>query len=256
VSYHVRLLKMGEAEVPGPEVFWMSRWQEWETLFFYMAVILGNDTTAIINTGPPPDLTVLNRAWRAFAGERCQMKRSEEERPEAALAKIGIKPDDVNYVLLTPIQAYTTSNIPLFQNATICLSRRGWTEDVVAPLKHAHVPRELFIRDPVLHHLLFEAWDRVRLLDEEDEIRPGMRAWWAGTHHRSSMVYAIETGRGTVMIGDCAFKYGNLDGPPLGIAESLAEADRAYHRIRAEADHFIPLYDPDVLSRYPHGEVA
>lgn len=57
------------------------------------------------------------------------------------------------------------------------------------------------------------------------------------------------------MVGDCAFNYENLKGHPIGIAESLDEGDRAYKKIRGEADHFVPLYDPAVLTRYPDGEI-
>ena len=80
MRYSIQVLKMGEADVPGPEVYWMSHWGEWETLFFYMVVIRGNGVTAIVNTGPPSDLRVLNHAWKQFAGKRCQFKRLEEER--------------------------------------------------------------------------------------------------------------------------------------------------------------------------------
>jgi glyoxylase-like metal-dependent hydrolase (beta-lactamase superfamily II) len=255
MSYSIQVLKMGEADVPGPEVYWMSHWGEWETLFFYMVVIRGNGVTAIVNTGPPSDLSVLNHAWKQFAGERCQLKRLDEERPERALGKIGVRPEEVDYVLLTPLQAYATANLSLFPKAKICFSRRGWIEDIVARLPYVHVPRSLCISDDVLKYLIFEAWDRVRLLEDDDEICPGISAWWAGTHHRSSVVYSVASNRGTVMIGDCAFKYGNLTGPPLGIGESLAEGDKAYRRIQSQAADFIPLYDPEVLHKYPNGIV-
>ena len=256
MTYQVHVLKMGEADVPGPEVYWMSHWEQWETLFLYMVVIRGNGTTLVINTGPPADLTMLNQIWRAFAGEKCYFKRAESERPEQALASIGVQPRDVDYVLLTPLQAYTTSNISLFSKAKICFSKRGWIEEIVAGPEYSKMLRGLCIPDEVLKHLLFEAWDRVKLLEDEDEICPGIRAWWAGTHHRSSMVYTVETAGGPVMIGDCAFKYGNLDGPPLGISESLAEGRRAYRRVKEGTAHFVPLYDPEVLQRYPDGRVA
>ena len=136
------------------------------------------------------------------------------------------------------------------------MSRRGWIEDIVARLPFLHVPRSLCISDDVLKYLMFEACDRVRLLEDEAEICPGITAWWAGTHHRSSVVYSVATERGAVMIGDCAFKYSNLTGTPLGIAESLAEGDKAYRRIQAEAAEFIPLYDPEVLRKYPSGIVS
>lgn len=256
MSYRVQVLKMGQADVRGPEVYWMSRWNEWETLYFYMVLIRGNGITAVVNTGPPADLDPLNEAWRQFAGERCRMLRDEAERPLAALAHARVRPDDVDYVLLTPLQSYATANVPLFPRAQICFSRRGWIEDIMARPAYLHVPRAFCIPDSVLEYLLFDAWDRVRLLEDEEQICPGLSAWWAGTHHRSSMVYSIETSAGVVMAGDCAFKYGNLAGHPLGIAESLPEGDAAYRRIRANAAHFIPLYDPEVLSRYPEGVIA
>ena len=255
-NYKVKVLKMGQADVPGPEVFWMSHWGQWETLFFYMALIQGEGITAVVNTGPPADSSDLNDRWQAFAGERCHMLRKEEERPANALASCGVAPEDVTHVLVTPLQLYATANIPLFPNARICVSRRGWIEDIFARPPWLHVPRELCIPDDVLSYLLFDARDRFCLVEDEDEIAPGIRAWWAGTHHRSSMTYTVNTVQGTVAITDCAFKYRNLDGHPLGIAESLAEGHAAYSRIRSEAAHVIPLYDPEVLDRYPGGVVA
>lgn len=252
-SYSVQVLKMAEAEVPGPEVYWMSHWNEWVKLHFYMVVLRGNGITAVINTGPPADISQLNRAWSAFAGPRCQMIRQEEERPERALAAIGVDPADVDFVLLTPLQAYATANIPLFKRAKICLSRRGWIDDVIARPASSHGSRGFCIPDSVLNYLLFDAQERIHLLEDEEEIYPGIRAWWAGVHHRSSVVYSVDTDAGVVMIGDCAMKYANLAGPPLGIAESLLEASTAYKRINREASIFLPLYDPEVLLRYPNG---
>ncbi|HET9100358.1 MAG TPA: hypothetical protein VFN62_08200 [Acidobacteriaceae bacterium] len=51
-------------------------------------------------------------------------------------------------------------------------------------------------------------------------------------------------------------KYANLDRHPLGIAESILEGEVAYRRIRQGAKIFLPLYDPEVLDRYPGGIVA
>ncbi|MGD0732423.1 MAG: hypothetical protein ABR956_14275 [Terracidiphilus sp.] len=244
---------MAEAEVSGPEVYWMSHWTDWVKLHFYMVVLRGNGITAVVNTGPPSDISQLNRAWCQFAGPRCQMIRNEEERPGRALAAMGVDAADVDFVLLTPLQSYATANIPLFTKAKICLSRRGWIEDVIARPESSHGSRDFCVPDAFLQYLLFEAQDRLHLIGDEGEICPGIRAWWAGVHHRSSMVYSVDTDAGVVMIGDCAMKYENLVGPPLGIAESLSEAATAYQRIKREASMFLPLCDPEVLVHYPNG---
>jgi len=257
VNYEVNVLKVGQCDVPGPEIYWMSHWDTWETLYFYMAVIRGGGKTAIVNTGPPSELAALNEVWRDFAGPRCQMIRADNERPEAALASLGIKPESVDYVLITPLQAYATANIPIFSNAQICISKRGWIEDYHAPKYPMHIPRELRIPDSVVKYLMFDSADKLRLLDDEDEILPGLRAFWAGVHHRSSMAYQADTAKGNVTITDSLFKYPNVEEMhPLGINESMEEVFKTYGRLRDQGGILVPLYDPEVLKRFPGGKIA
>jgi glyoxylase-like metal-dependent hydrolase (beta-lactamase superfamily II) len=254
--YTVRAFRAARADVPRPEVFFMKGWGEWETLYFYIFLVQGEGITALINTGPPQDLEILNIHWRAFAGERCQLIREASETPEEILASVGLVPADITHVLLTPLQLYATANLMLFPNAQICMLRRGWIEDILARPPWLHVPREICISDETLNYLLFTSKDRLRLLDDEKDVCPGIHASWVGTHHRSSALYSICTTKGLVGVSDCAFKYGNLDGHPLGISESIEEGYHAYTRIRKETQLFLPLYDPEVLERYPRGVVA
>ena len=165
-------------------------------------------------------------------------------------------PDDVDYVLITPLQNYATANIPLFRGATVCISRRGWIEDFHAPRFPPHQPREFRIPKDVLIYLVTDWWERVRLLEDEDEVLPGIRASWVGTHHRSSMAYFVETTSGVVAISNCFIKFRNLEeNIPLGVQESMEECLRAYERVRKWADLALPLYDPEVFTRHPEGRI-
>ena len=120
-----------------------------------------------------------------------------------------------------------------------------------------HVSRWHRIPQDTLHYLMFDGWEKVRLLEDEDEIAPGLSCFWTGVHHRSSMCYVIETAKGQVGVSDCVFKYKNIEeGEPLGIQESLEEFYRACQRIKRETQLFIPLYEPDVWQRHPQGKVA
>src|ERR1019366_744161 len=65
---------------------------------------------------------------------------------------------------------YATANIPMFRNATIGISRRGWIEDFQAPYYHLHVPRHLRVPPEVNQYLQNEGWDKVRLLGDEEEL--------------------------------------------------------------------------------------
>lgn len=257
MSFEVQVLKMGECEVAGPEVYWMSHWHDWVRLCFWMVVMRGEGKTIIINTGPPDDLTELNERWGGAFGERGKLVRTESERPLNALLSLGIRPEEVDYVLVTPLQIYATANIQLFKNAQVCISRRGWIEDFQEEKFPMHVPKRFRLSDETLDYLLADGSERLRLLEDEDEVLPGLRSFWTGTHHRSSLCYVAETARGRVGVSDCMFKYDNLEElKPLGIQESMEEFYDACRRIRAETDIFIPLYEPDVLKRHPGGKVA
>ena len=257
MNYEIQFLKVGESDVPGPEVYWMTRWNTWETLNFYVVVVRGGGKTIIINTGPPRDLTRLNEVWASGYGDsRSAMRRTEAERPAEALRRADVDPRAVDFVLLTPLQAYATANVPLFPKATVCISRRSWIEDFHAPPWPMHTPRDLCIPNDVLVYLETEAWERVRLIADDEEVLPGIRARWVGTHHRSSMAFFVETATGIVAISDCFFKYPNFEqNIPLGVQESMEECMRSYALIRRSANLIAPLYDPDVLRRHPGGKI-
>lgn len=258
MEYTVRALKMGQSDVPGPEVYWMEAWGRWETLYFMVFLVQGGGRNVLVNTGVPQDLSELNTRWlQAFGDERAQIARREEERPQNALAKLGLTPDDIDHVIVTPLQSYATANVRMFRNAQVCISRRGWIEDFQAPRHHMHVPRHLRVPREVNDYLQNEGWEKLRLLEDEDEVLPGITTFWAGVHHRSSLAICVSTARGTVIITDSFFKYPNVEqGKYLGVQESLLEANDTWARLRREGDILVPIYDPEVFERFPGGVIA
>jgi glyoxylase-like metal-dependent hydrolase (beta-lactamase superfamily II) len=258
MNYSIHAFNAGTFWVPGPEVYWMQHWNQREELNVIIYLVRGGGQNILINTGPPQDLAVLNQAWKEFFGyPEAQIVRSEDQRPQNILRSQGLDPADISKVIVTPLQAYATANIHLFPNAEICISRKGWIEDFQAPYYHLHVPRHLRIPPDVNHYLQNEGWEKVRLLKDEEEICPGIRVFWAGVHHRSSLAVCIETERGLVILTDSFFKYGNIEqGHYLGVMESMMEADATWSRIRQEAKIFASIYDPEVFQRFPGGVVA
>lgn len=257
MNYNLRLLRTGTVDVPAPEVYWMERFQDWTTLEFQMGLIQGGGKTIVVNTGFPEDIAGLAEAWRAFLGERARLQRPDEWRPQRALPALGVDPAQVDYVVITPLQLYSTGNLRLFPNAKICVSRRGWIEDILAPVYPHHVPRQGCLSDEDLQWLLVANNKNLLLLDDVHELAPGLTCRWAGVHHRSTMLVEVQTNRGLAILSDCAFHFANIEeGRPLGIAESIIEAHAVYADIRRRAGHFIPLYDPLVHQRYPGGVVS
>lgn len=256
MSYGVRLLRLGDGDVPGPEVYWMSDWDRWYTLSFQAVLIQGDGVNALVSTGPARDLEPMNTQWASFLGERAAMRREEGHWIGDLLPAVGLVPADITHVLLTPLQLYTTSNVPLFTNAEIGLTERGWTH-FHRTHEHPHDDRWSCLPRDVLHHLTHEAWDRVRLLADEDEVVPGIRTWWTGSHHRASMAVEVDSTAGVVTITDAYFTERNLDtDQPIGICENIYEALAAHARVREVADIALTLYDAGQNERFPDGIVA
>ena len=236
----------------------MEAWNQREEMNVLIYLLRAEGHNILINTGPPQDLTIINEAWLKFFGyPEAQIVRTDAQLSQNILRSQNLTPEDISLVLVTPLQAYATANIPLFRNATIAVSRRGWIEDFQAPYYHLHVPRHLRVPPDVNRYLQNEGWDKLRLLSDEEELLPGLRVFWAGVHHRSSMAVAIETVKGTVIITDSFFKYGNIEsGRYLGVMESMMEADATWARIRKESAIFASIYDPEVFVRHPGGILA
>jgi glyoxylase-like metal-dependent hydrolase (beta-lactamase superfamily II) len=254
--YTVRALCVGRMEVPGPQVFWMDAWEDWLPLSFTVLLVQGHGVNALVNTGPPADLRSLNAHIQSLLGPRAEFLVNEGDELPAQLERLGVASGDVTHVLLTPLQLYATSGVPLFPNASICLSRRGWIAFNTIQ-DHPHDSRHSMFLPEVLHYIVCEAWERVRLVEDEDQIAPGLRAWWAGVHHRASMAIEIDTARGVLIASDAFFYRENvLENRPLGIGESLQEALDCYARVRRTADVIAPLYDPKLYDSADGGVIA
>ncbi len=245
VVYKVEVIKTGEAEVPAPEVYWMSSWGEWEKLSFHMLLAHNSRANFLINTGLPSNLSLRNNEMIKFAGERCLFKPAD---PIGELRSKGFDPDDIQNVSFTPIQDYAVGKLNAFRKATIFIHRQGWIDDVQAPKYSKHLSRELFVPDDILKYIEFEAWDRVRFFDcaEPTELVPGIDAFWVGCHHRSSVAFIINTVHGKVIFTDCAFKQRNIsENHPIGIAENIFECTDAYEALQ-KLGRVLPAYDPSI----------
>lgn len=254
--HSVRLLDVGRSDIPGPELYWMRDFFEWYELCFQVAVVQGPDSLVLINTGPAADLSAMNAGWAQFLGERAAMRSRPGMHVLAQLKELGISPAEVTHIALTPLQLYTVSNVLEFDSAEICISRRGW-EHLHAGRAVLHDARETSIPADILGPLVTTHRDRIRLLEDEDEIVPGVRTWWSGGHHRASITIDVDTSDGVVVLSDSFFYLENVvEDHPIGISENVWECLDAYERVRRTASTIVPLYDPKNFERFPGGVVA
>jgi glyoxylase-like metal-dependent hydrolase (beta-lactamase superfamily II) len=258
VEYSLRALKIGESVGPGPLFTFMSNWEkvEWGPHFIYL--LQGGGRTILIHTGlpqDPEDLGILNAACRT-SYEDNWFQPDHIWTPFERLAEVGVKPKDVDAILIISMGTYATGNIECFPDAEVYLSRTGWV-DFMVPKRPSAGSREVILTDATLTYLVTKGWKRLHLVGDEEEVLPGIKMFWVGGHHRSSMAVVIPTAKGKVVISDTIFVYENFDpGISIGVAESLFECEDALERIRKEADIVVPKHDGRVLERYPDGIIA
>lgn len=260
-TYTITPLKMGETQVPSAEIYWMTKLYGWEQLDFLAFLIEGGGKRILLNTGFARDFSDLHKHWTTWAkaatGEEGHVPVVQEnEWVVNALRSKGVTPEQITHVLVTPLTAYATGGLDQFPNAEICVSRRGWIDFHAPDPEVPQLPRHIIFPNHVLQYLVMEAASRIRLLpDEETEFLPGITSWFCGGHHRSSMCFVVETAEGRVALTDAIFKYRNYEESiPLGLTENLEEHYRLFAKLKRDADIILPLYDPDVASRYRPGK--
>jgi glyoxylase-like metal-dependent hydrolase (beta-lactamase superfamily II) len=254
-NYTIQVLQTGHIELRGACIYYMIDFDRWEPFIYTTVVVRGNGKTVVINSGVDDDPSFLDPLWKDWPGER-NLVISPEEKTAAALAKVGVKPEEVTHLILTPLVYYATGNVDLFTNAEISLLKRGWLDFHAPKNRAADALRKTAISDRVLTHLVTTAWPRVRLLEDEDQVLPGIDVWFAGVHHRSTMAVRIQTARGPVIYSDCCFKYRNLEeNLPPGYVENIEDVWSSYARIRKEAAIVLPAFDPEIFSRNPGGTI-
>lgn len=257
-TYKITALAMGHTRVPAAEVFWMTKLAGWEELTFWALLIEGEGRRALINTGFPRDLSRLQTHWTTWAKAATGEDGHDPVVGEGnwidhALAAHGITCESITDILVTPLTAYATGALDRFPSAKLWLSRRGWIDFHAPDPEIPQLPRDIVFPPAVLQYLVMDAPGRLCLLpDETSEPLPGIRAWFCGAHHRSSMCFVIPTAAGRVAVTDAIFHYRNYEERiPLGLSESIEEHHRLYARLARESDLVLPLYDPAVARRHP-----
>lgn len=208
-----------------------------------MFVIQGGDAPIVVDTGADLD--------RAQAVHRIEMQQTPDERPDRAVRLVGIDPDDVPLVVNTHLHWDHSSNNHLFPQAEVVIQQRELD----------------FARRPVpWHRRQFEAlddvtaaWrraeDRIRPVDGDQDLAPGVRLLTLPGHTPGSQGVLVETASGPQLIaGDCVYRYENWEGDTdvdhiPGLYTDLVAYDQSFRKIEALGCEVIPSHDATVLAR-------
>jgi glyoxylase-like metal-dependent hydrolase (beta-lactamase superfamily II) len=175
-------------------------------------------------------------------------------KPSDAVAKFGVKPEDITDVIVSHVHWDHLDGADLFPKARIWIQREEFDHhlDVTGTVRNRAV-------DSVDAKMLAAIGrdGRVSKVDGDDkEIIPGIRVYTGGKHTFASQFVGVNTAAGTVVIAsDNAYLYENL-AKKVAIAQTLDAASnlRAQARMTTLASDprlIVPGHDPEVFTRFP-----
>ena len=178
-------------------------------------------------------------------------------KPSEAIARIGLKPEDITDVVISHMHWDHADGLDLFPKAKIWVQKeeleyyagQGWQ----SRRTHSGIDP-----DDVLAAVKLNLEGRVGLVQgDAQEIIPGITCYLGGKHTWASQFVGIHTAAGTVVLAsDNMYLYENLD-KHVAIAATLDAASnlRAQDRMRqlaAKPEWIIPGHDPAVFTRFPN----
>ena len=178
-------------------------------------------------------------------------------RPDQALAKLGIKPEDVTDVIITHMHWDHVDGADLFPKARVWIQKDEYATYTVKAKPPAVVKDGATELDHNSALVKLHDEGRVHLVDGDDkEIIPGITVYTGGRHTFASQYVGVNTKAGRMVIAsDNMYLYENLDkhapiAATLDAKSNLAAQDRM-KEIATSPRLIIPGHDPDVFVRFP-----
>jgi N-acyl homoserine lactone hydrolase len=226
----------------------------------WLAAYIGGAEKKIVVDAGPPDLERSMKYHPDFKWEPSK----PEYTMEAQLAKAGVKPEEIELVVLTHLHWDHVGNVEKFPNARFICSAEELrcAFDPIPPLWRGYEALQWGVKP-----LFLKVMERLKTVEmKEQEIVEGVRLIPLPGHTTGSMGVVVETEKGPhVITGDAVSKYANLEGARkeghpyflTGIFTDMMAMWKSFERIdeivRGDFTKVIPGHEPLVIKkeRYP-----
>lgn len=183
----------------------------------------------------------------------------------AVLAKVGLRPEEIETVILTHLHFDHAGNLDQFPNAEFLVQRAeydGWKRVFELP-GDLGSSTKMWPMSSINKHD-FEVLDsliadgRVRFLEGDADVAPGVRCHFApDTHTFGSQYVEVQTADGPyVVAGDCVYWYQNIEAmwPPGYVQGNSWRLIDIYQDITklldGRTDRIVPGHDPELFERH------
>ncbi len=255
MGYSIEIFKNGTTKAPGPEIYYLSEWDQEYNLYTYFFLVKGNGQNILIDTGCGDIGEINEMLLEEFKG-KITFDLPECETTSNLLKDNNIKPDDIDFVFVSHLHHDHAGNVDFFPNAKFVLSRKGWTEYMKKDRPY-YYENALFPKKPI-KYLASLPSERLIFIDDKKEIMPGISAFWVGGHTPGCMAVEVNTKKGNVVFtSDVAFFVDNVEkNHPIGLYYNQWEVFEAYKKIREKADIIVTSHDPTIIDeKFKDGKI-
>lgn len=210
-------------------------------------LIRGNGRNVLVDSGFYRESTI--KSWKV----------QDFARPDEAVARAGVKADEITDVILTHAHWDHAGGANLFPKAQVWIQKdeyRYYTVDAWLPDgKHGGIEREDM---DYLERANKEGRLHLVIPDSrgDREILPGIHVYTGGRHTYASQYVSVEAKAGTVVLAsDNMYLYENLEkhvpiAQTFDAKSNLAAQDRM-KTIASDPRLIVPGHDPAVMTRFP-----
>jgi glyoxylase-like metal-dependent hydrolase (beta-lactamase superfamily II) len=204
----------------------------------------------LVDTGVG-DVDEIDRLHANHGSIRWIVERNEDQDLVAGLARHGVRPEDVELVVLSHLHFDHVGNNELFTRARFVVQRDELTM-ALAP------PRFSMFYYPEYRYKMTAILDRVDAIDGDVDIDPDVRLLKIGGHTPGCQATLVNTAAGSVCLtSDTMYNYRNIELDwPVGSFWDLPDLLRGMARMRHEADILVPQHDWQFMVEHPGGTVG
>jgi glyoxylase-like metal-dependent hydrolase (beta-lactamase superfamily II) len=238
--YRIYAVRYAHRDCNSSEAFYGDYHKSPMTMDYFVWALTNGRHTVVVDLGFTE--AVGTRRGRQFL--RC---------PGRGLADIGVDAAQVEHVILSHFHYDHVGNYALFPRATFHVQDR---EMAFYTGRHASRPafRHSVEVEDVCALVRLNHEGRLRFVDGEAEVVPGVRVHHVGGHTAGMQITTVATERGqAVVASDAAHYYRNFEARiPFNTLHDLPGMYTAFERIASLADApdlVIPGHDPQVLQR-------
>ena len=207
-------------------------------------VIVGDSKVILVDTG--------------FSDEKLVTKWGIKDwtRTDKLLPKIGLNPGEVTDIILTHAHWDHAGNIENFNPKATIWMQKDELEFAAGAAAQSNFGKIGLNKEDVLA-LVNWNWDgRVKLIEGDKEIIPGIRCYLGGKHTYGFQWISVNTASGIVVLAsDIVYMFENIDTmTPIGTGQSSLEAYKTLERIvevASSRDLIVPGHDPKVYAKWP-----